>query len=103
MHSRNFARCWSAVVGLTFLSISGIAGAAGEVSYVAGTKPHERPAHVPYVNAFPKTPEWYQDALTGLEGPYLNSLQFLDAQGRWYTPFVNPGMPGPYDIRKWHQ
>ena len=38
----------------------------------------------------------------GIEPPYPESLRFLNDQGGWYTPFIAPGMTGPYDIRGWH-
>lgn len=41
-------------------------------------------------------------ALHGIDGPTKN-LEFLDDQGSWYTPFDHPGMPGPYDLRGWHE
>lgn len=41
-------------------------------------------------------------ALTGVEPPYPASLRFLEDQGAWHTPFIHPGMTGPYDIRRWH-
>jgi len=102
MQSRNFTRCWSTILGLTFLSMSGIA-AAGAGSYVAGTQPSERPVKAPVLGSIQKTPAWFYQAFRGVEEPYPNTLLFMGNQGRWYTPFVHPGMPGKYDIRGWHQ
>ncbi|MBK8524567.1 MAG: hypothetical protein IPL58_10920 [Betaproteobacteria bacterium] len=41
-------------------------------------------------------------ALHGITTPPPASLSFLDDQGGWYTPFSEPGMPAPYDLRNWH-
>jgi len=71
--------------------------------FVAGTQPHLRPEGVPVVRQFDKSADWYADALQGVEPPYPYSLKFLEDQGPWYTPFNQPGMTGPYDIRDLHQ
>ncbi len=69
---------------------------------VAGTQPDQRPAAAPVIEQFTKGQAWYQQALTGITQPYPASLRFLEDQGAWYTPFNQPGMTGPYDIRGWH-
>lgn len=70
---------------------------------IAGTAPQQRPANAPTVPPVTnRSKEWYQKALTGVSEPYPPSLNFLDNQGNWYTPFTRPGMVGPYDIRRWH-
>jgi hypothetical protein len=45
---------------------------------------------------------WFEQALTGVALPYPKSLYFLGNQGYWYTPFTQPGMTPPYDIRGWY-
>jgi hypothetical protein len=76
---------------------------AAESSYpVAGTQPDSRPQGAPVMAPLEKNTAWYEHAVTGVESPYPASLQFLEVQGRWYTPFTHPGMTGPYDIRHWH-
>lgn len=69
---------------------------------VAGLAPAERSAGAPVVTELTKDADWYARALTGVESPYPASLRFLEDQGAWHTPFLRPGMTGPYDIRRWH-
>jgi len=69
---------------------------------VAGLAPQARPAGAPVITVFEKTPAWRATALSGVSKPYPPGLDFLDSQGAWYTPFVHPGMPEPYDVRGWH-
>ena len=69
---------------------------------IAGLTPDQRPAGAPVVKKIERTPGWYVSALQGVSEPYPYSLKFLENQGNWYTPFIYPGMPGPYDIRGWH-
>jgi hypothetical protein len=85
------------------ISVAAVAG--DEDGFVAGAKPHERPADAPVlVDTGEKKPkEWYDNAVTGVEPPFPYSFKFLDDQGNWYTPFNRPGMTGPYDIRNWHK
>ena len=70
---------------------------------VAGTAPWQRPVGAPVIEWVQHDRIWYEQALTGINTPYPRSLYFLDNQGDWYTPFNRPGMPMPYDLRKWHQ
>ncbi|MEO5338641.1 MAG: hypothetical protein H7841_17410, partial [Magnetospirillum sp. WYHS-4] len=69
---------------------------------LAGVRPFERPAGVPFVTAVYKSPEWFKTALTGIVEPIPPSLAFLKDQEFWFNPFTRPGMPGKYDIRGWH-
>lgn len=90
------------------LAISmGLAFAAGSArpgdEFVAGVRAHQRPAHAPVVTQVVKDPQWYRQALHGVEPPYPASLQFLEDQGAWHTPFTRPGMTGVYDLRGWHR
>ena len=96
MRFRNF--CIGVVLG--FL-LTGSAFAQG--SFVAGVNPDRRPENAPVVAKVIKPDGWYGRALTGVSQPYPYSLQFLENQGNWFTPFIYPGMPGPYDIRRWHK
>lgn len=77
--------------------------AAASPAFVAGLAPYQRPANTPTVKQFAAGAEWRKHALTGVSEPIPASLGFLDDQGAWYTPFTHPGMPGPYDLRQWHQ
>lgn len=70
---------------------------------VAGIEPFQRPTDAPKIEWVHHSKAWYQVALTGINQPYSPSLNFLDNQGNWYTPFNHPGATGRYDLRKWHQ
>ena len=72
-------------------------------AFVAGVRPQERPTEAPVVRETAKDAGWYGKALTGVAQPYPYSLRFLEDQGGWYTPFTEPGMTGPYDLRGWHR
>ena len=89
---------------LLAIGAAGVAAAetAAETAPVAGLAPWERPAGAPVVTEMAKVADWYARALTGVEPPYPASLRFLEDQGAWHTPFIHPGMTGPYDIRHWH-
>jgi len=69
---------------------------------IAGTQPDKRP-QAPVIQNDKKRKGWYTQALTGLQPPYPSNFRFLEDQGVWYTPFIQPGMMAPYDIRGWHQ
>jgi hypothetical protein len=90
------------MVALTAGILLAGASTAGEYP-IAGVSPHERLPGAPVIRSVSKGPEWYQRALTGLEPPYPSSFRFLEDQGNWSTPFNRPGIPGPYDIRGWHE
>lgn len=79
-----------------------IPAGAEDYFYVAGLHPDVRPPGAPRIDVFAKDAAWYRRALTGISTPYPFSLRFLESQGAWYTPFIVPGMTGPYDIRNWH-
>ncbi|MCV6638392.1 hypothetical protein [Candidatus Albibeggiatoa sp. nov. NOAA] len=78
---------------------------AGDITFIAGEKPYERPANAPMIveTGAKKPTAWYDNAVTGITTPYPYSLSFLDNQGNWYTPFNHPGMTSGYDIRNWHK
>lgn len=88
------------VIGL--LAMQGSMALAEEGYPIAGTQPSERPAGAPVIREVRHSEEWYARALTGISRPYPSSLEFLEDQGHWYTPFDQPGMPGRYDIRGWY-
>jgi hypothetical protein len=69
---------------------------------VSGLAPHERPEAAPRMGDFAPDPAWQRNALRGVSEPVPPSLRFLQSQGRWYSPFVHPGMTGRYDIRGLH-
>jgi len=83
-------------------AISFVDVALGDEYPIAGLDPSVRPAGAPVITFYPKDAGWYRYALTGVIPPYPSSLRFLEFQGAWHTPFVRPGMTGPYDIRNWH-
>lgn len=70
---------------------------------IAGLRPHERPAAAPKTTTLVRDPRWLAGATEGIVEPVPPSLKFLQDQGDWYTPFIRPGMPGPYDIRGLHK
>ena len=73
-------------------------------AFIAGTDPGARPEGAPVVQQFRPDAAWQERALHGLEEPIPPSiLGWLDDQGAWFSPFVKPGMTGPYDLRHWHQ
>jgi len=93
--------CYLTIAGLCMCSGNIL---AGESTYpIAGTQPDARPKGAPTAPRLERTNDWYSHAVTGVDEPYPASLQFLESQGRWYTPFNRPGMPGLYDIRGWHR
>ncbi|MCA0405856.1 MAG: hypothetical protein LCH39_06875 [Proteobacteria bacterium] len=79
-----------------------LANPATAQQVVGGVTPWERPASAPRIIEVKHDQTWYRRALTGVSQPYPASLGFLDHQGDWYTPFIRPGMPGFYDLRRWH-
>lgn len=85
---------------IAMLALAGTAAAEGWP--VAGTQPDQRPQGAPVITEFTRDGAWYEQALHGVDQPYPASLKFLEDQGAWFTPFIHAGMPGPYDIRHWH-
>lgn len=78
--------------------LSGSAAAEPQ-EFVAGTAPDRRPEGAPRITTFEKSPAWTAAATAGVTEPIPASLKFLNDQGAWFTPFIHPGMGGPYDIR----
>jgi hypothetical protein len=79
-------------------------GSAASADYpIAGVEPWQRPQGAPVITSVERDAAWYARALHGISRPYPASLRFLEDQGNWNTPFIHPGMPGPYDIRGWHR
>lgn len=73
---------------------------AADTVPIAGLSPWQRPTGAPTITkALPPDPT---RALHGISTPIPASLKFLDDQGSWYTPFIEAGMPAPYDLRGWH-
>jgi len=95
----NITKCFIATIVVCLLSSTGFA----KDVFVAGVTPGKRPENAPVISGVIKPDGWYGHALTGISQPYPNSLHFLENQGNWFTPFIHPGMPGPYDIRRWHK
>ncbi|MCB1312876.1 MAG: hypothetical protein KDK29_13830 [Sedimentitalea sp.] len=90
-------------IGIASLGLMVLAAAASaEVTFIGGTTPSQRPAGAPVITSFERDDAWFARALTGISEPIPPSLDFLQDQGAWYTPFIHPGMLPPYDIRNWH-
>ncbi|WP_309293591.1 hypothetical protein [Azonexus sp.] len=93
------------LLGMCLLAVGGAALAVEAVSapvFVAGTAPDRRRADVPMIKVAPPLDE--QRALHGVDQPYpALLLSMLRDQGAWYTPFTQPGMTDPYDIRSHHR
>jgi hypothetical protein len=69
---------------------------------IAGLAPYQRPDGAPQITAAPANDSPGSRFLHGVTQPVPASLKFLSDQGNWYSPFSQPGMPGPYDIRGWY-
>lgn len=96
-------RSWAALfTGTSVLALQLVCAAAVQAQAIAGLDPSERPKDAPVITDYPKDQAWYAQALSGVDAPYPMSLRFLEDQGAWFTPFIHPGMTGPYDIRGWH-
>lgn len=67
---------------------------------IAGLAPHQRPDGAPRVEI--DSPVNLTQVLHGIPAPRPRGLAFVESMGRWYTPFVQPGMYEPYDQRGWH-
>lgn len=93
-----FARFFSLAV---VMSVAGMP-ALSDFLYIAGSEPSARPAEAPVIIEYAKDAAWYDAALRGVSAPYPYSLRFLEDEGAWFSPFLHPGMTGPYDIRDWH-
>lgn len=93
------------IAGLALSSLLAASAGTAETQgqTIAGLTPSQRPAKAPVLTEMLKDAAWYARALTGVDQPYPASLRFLEDQGAWFSPFVHPGMTGPYDIRHWHQ
>ena len=83
------------------LAVSSGSAFSGQLP-IAGVEPSQRPEGAPFIDQYDKTSDWRDQALQGVQEPYPPSLQFLEDQGAWYTPFNRPGMTSPYDLRNWH-
>jgi len=76
--------------------------AAASTEFIAGLTPNQRPTLAPVIQEFVPGAKWRAQALAGISEPIPASLDFIDNQGAWYTPFNQPGMPGFYDLRNLH-
>jgi len=92
----------TALIGCLLILKSGAVGAEADIRVIGGAKPNQRPVNVPTISEVEKPSGWYSKSLTGIPQPYPASLDFLEDQGNWFTPFIVPGMTGPYDLRNWH-
>jgi len=75
----------------------------GSAAPLAGLAPNARPISAPRLRETEHDVVWWRQAAHGLPRPLSPSLVWLKDQGRWYTPFNQPGMTGPYDLRGWHR
>jgi len=94
-------------VSLTLLVSAGTVSAqttseGAKAGFIAGLEPDRRPAGQPTIGEVVRPEGWRKQALRGVSEPIPESLNFLDNQGAWYTPFRKPGMDGRYDIRGLH-
>jgi hypothetical protein len=88
---------------LSVLATAQAASAVNPPGLVSGLAPYQRPQGAPVIREFVRTADWRARALTGISEPLPASLGFLNRQGAWHTPFIDPGMPGYYDLRAWHR
>lgn len=72
------------------------------IGFVAGLVPNQRPENAPIIRELAANDQRRNRALTGISEPIPASLDFIEDQGAWYTPFNQPGMPSYYDLRNWH-
>jgi hypothetical protein len=105
---RRFPIVEALLVVASYFPVCGLAKAperpaGGSPALVAGLVPHQRPQGAPVIREFVRTADWRARALTGISEPLPASLGFLNRQGAWHTPFIDPGMPGYYDLRAWHR
>jgi len=84
-------------------SIIGLQPITPSSEFVVGLTPNQRPADAPVIREFMPSANWRSQSLVGISEPIPESLDFLDSQGAWYTPFNRPGMLGYYDLRNMHQ
>jgi hypothetical protein len=101
----NYGECGMAIRKLVFavalMCVLPEFGLAEDL-FIAGVTPDKRPESAPVITEIYKNEKWYARALTGVDAPYPYSLHFLEDQGNWFSPFMSPGMAGPYDLRGWH-
>ncbi len=95
-HSAYFSMLFS--IGVTWAGV-----ALAEPNVIGGITPDRRPEGLPTVGQTGLTQAGQERILHGVSRPYPPSLRWIEDQGGWFTPFANPGMTGPYDIRNWHQ
>ncbi len=93
-------------------SVPGLSAPAALAASIAGLQPDRRPDGAPGIGE--RSPpslhsgKASNDAqssqrLRGISEPLPPGLDFLKDQGAWYTPFGEPGMSAPYDLRGWHR
>lgn len=70
--------------------------------FIGGLTPNQRPANAPTIREFTVGDQQTKQALTGISQPVPASLDFINDQEAWFTPFNRPGMLGYYDLREWH-
>lgn len=90
------------VQGLSTILLLLPLSANAQERFIAGVDPSVRPPDAPVMAPLKRDDAWFAQALRGVEEPFPPSLDFLQDQGRWYTPFLHPGMTPPYDLRGWH-
>lgn len=88
------------IVAICMTSLLSLPGSVLAID-IAGVEPDKRPVNAPVQQEVNRDNVWYKKQLHGVTSPYPKSLRFLELQGRWYTPFSQPGMPGRYNIRNW--
>jgi hypothetical protein len=97
------ATTWRALALAAWSASFALAAAAADYP-IAGLQPDRRPAGAPVIGEVAKDEAWQVQATAGITPPLPASIQgMLADQGNWYTPFSQPGMTGPYDLRRRHE
>ncbi|AOZ71160.1 hypothetical protein LPB142_17425 (plasmid) [Rhodobacter xanthinilyticus] len=85
------------------IALASAAHSQDATGFIGGIAPNARPEGAPVIVQFTPDANWQENAAHGIEAPIPPTiLAWLDDQGAWFTPFIHPGMTGPYDLRHWH-
>lgn len=99
---RRLFRLLPALTTLVMVPLLAAPATAAGQAWISGTAPSVRPADAPVATTVEHGKAWFKRALAGVSKPVPPSLDFLNDQGDWFTPFTRPGMTGRYDIRNLH-
>ena len=87
---------------LSFVLLSQLSSAVPAAEFIAGLKPDRRPAEPPRTMTVVIYQALKEQRLKGISQPWPGNLEAIAAQGNWYSPLFQPGLPGPYDLRGLH-